>query len=127
MEIDESSIHVDRYQPNPNSLADVNSFKALNHFPLNWNSEQPHPGTFPGCTRYNRIKFFSDTSFQQKRCRGFLNLPFDFVSRVFGFRTMRRQGIQFILAIRLCFSFQSSSYQALGNQVGITPVRSGSE
>ncbi len=61
--------------------------------------EQPDPRPFLGSARDNRIKLLSDSRFEQKGSRGFANLAFDLVGRIFCFGAMSSQNIQLILTI----------------------------
>jgi hypothetical protein len=74
----------------------------MNQLSFNWNVEQPDPRAFLGSACDHRIKLLSDSRFEQKRRRGFCDLPFDFIGSIFGLSAMR--AACFIRLMRLCIA-----------------------
>ena len=124
-EINISPLNVCKCQLHANPVADIHALEPMHQLPFNRQSEKPDPGAFRGSARDNGIKLLSDSRFKQKRGSGFADLPFDFVGGILFFRAMRRQNIQFILAIGHRLAFHGGLQQALRDQIGIAAIRGG--
>jgi hypothetical protein len=82
LEVDKTSLNIDRYQLQAHLIAHIHAIEPLYHLALNRNVKQPGPGAFIRCTCNDSLKLLTDLRFKQQcRCR-FAYLPFDFVNGI---------------------------------------------